>query len=77
MEQREVDVLLRHLQSSSNDVRDSTLQAIHELVEVLPSFAYDQANALSVMRRLYVAKHDPEDYIREIADRCDTLLHLV
>lgn len=26
VEQREIDVLLRHLQSSNNDVRDSTLQ---------------------------------------------------
>lgn len=70
MEQREIDVLLRHLQTSNNDVRDASLQALAELVEVLPSFNFDQANALSVMQRLFVAKHDPEDYVREVADRC-------
>ena len=45
-------------------------QALSELVEVFPSFSFDESNALSVMRRLYVAKHDPEDYVRELADKC-------
>ena len=37
---------------------------------MFPSFSFDESNALSVMRRLYVAKHDPEDYVRELADKC-------
>ncbi|XP_066545283.1 stalled ribosome sensor GCN1 isoform X2 [Amia ocellicauda] len=67
-EQPEIDVLLEGLLSPCFAVRDAVLRGLLELEMVLPTDSED-ADGLSVLRRLWVARFDVEEEGRQLADR--------
>ncbi|XP_038061522.1 eIF-2-alpha kinase activator GCN1-like [Patiria miniata] len=67
-EQDEIDVILTVLQSPCAAVREAALKGLKELNEVLPTMDTDKEHALNLTRRVLIARQDPEDTVKLLAD---------
>lgn len=67
-EKGEVECLLNSLQSNSDTIRDVALRALTTMSNVLPTIHDNYELGLKLIRRLWVAKHDPDEEIKLLAE---------